>query len=333
MTAKGILLINLGTPSNCDTKSVRRYLAEFLMDPYVIDIPLPFRLLLVKGVILNTRPKQSAAAYQRIWTDEGSPLLTHTLNLAKKLQRSTDDVIAVGMRYGEPSIKNAVKQLKHCSSIHVIPLYPQYSQAATQTAIDEARKQLEKVNYSGLTTITREFFSHPEFITAQCTTIQSVLTPGSHLLLSYHGLPVKQLNKVSSCANSCSRQAACPAINDINRDCYRAQCYATSTAIANQLGLSSEQYSVAFQSRLGKLPWIQPYTTDHLNTLRQRGIKNLCIACPSFFVDCLETLDEIGNEIRELWHKQGGDTLQLIPCLNDSDQAITLLKSLLATTE
>ncbi len=328
MQTRGILLINLGTPNNCDANSVRKYLAEFLMDPYVIDIPLPLRLLLVKGIILNTRPKQSAVAYQRIWTEKGSPLLTHTINLAEKLQQFTDDVIAVGMRYGEPNIEHAVDQLKHCNAIHIVPLYPQYSTAATQTAIDKARQQLHKINYTGVITITREFFSHPQFIAAQCKKIQPVLTPDRHLLLSYHSLPIKQLNKVSQCAKVCARSDACPSISNINKDCYRAQCYATSAAIAAQLDLTSEQYSVAFQSRLGKLPWIQPYTTDHLSALIQRDIKNICIACPSFFVDCLETLDEIGNEMRELWHQLGGNELHLIPCLNDSDTAVELLISL-----
>lgn len=327
---EGILLINLGTPEDSDVNSVKRYLGEFLMDPFVIDIPLPLRFLLVKGIILRTRPRQSAHAYQQIWTEKGSPLRYLSQALADATQSALPlQHIELGMRYGNPSIEQAVSRLKSCDRIIVLPVFPQYSLAATESAIVAAKKAFKQANFKGDITVIESFFQHPAFIKAQSEIIQSELIKDHHLLLSYHGLPEKHLNKVADCKSTCSRLDPCPSIQANNQRCYRAQCYASSKAIADKLSLSDKQYSVSFQSRLGKLPWIKPYTDLHFDTLRQAGITKLAIACPSFFVDCLETLEEIGLRAKEQWLELGGESFQLIPCLNNSKAAVNCLTALI----
>jgi protoporphyrin/coproporphyrin ferrochelatase len=328
---KGILLINLGTPHQPDTHHVRQYLGEFLMDPFVIDIPYLLRLILVKGIILRTRPKQSAHAYQKIWTDEGSPLLIHSKKLTQKLRESLDEnyVVALGMRYANPSIESVITPLLECDSIHIIPLFPQYSTATTQSAIEKAQKELKKKNYNGRLIITQDFYHHPAFINGLAQTIIENKQEDAHLLFSYHGLPVKQINKTARCKNVCNRQDACPNVSADNHNCYRAQCYATTEGVAKTLGIDISNYSVSFQSRLGKLPWIQPYTTEMLDVLAKKGIKKLDVVCPSFFVDCLETLEEIGIQAKEQWIESGGTDLRLIPCLNDHPLAVKTLTHLI----
>jgi protoporphyrin/coproporphyrin ferrochelatase len=214
--------------------------------------------LSVKGIILNTRPKQSAHAYQQIWTEQGSPLLLHSQALTHKVaQQLPDHKVVLGMRYGQPSIKTAAHALQDCSEIIVLPLFPQYSLAATESAIAQARLQLKKMQYPGKVTVINDFYSDTNFIQAVAEKIQLQHQPDYHLLLSYHGLPVKQINKASNCADYCDRLSACPAVTDSNRRCYRVQCFATSKAIQTQLQLQDDQVSTSFQSRLGKLPWIQ----------------------------------------------------------------------------
>jgi protoporphyrin/coproporphyrin ferrochelatase len=332
---KGILVINLGTPNSPDVKSVKKYLAEFLMDPFVIDIPYPLRLLLVRGIILNTRPKHSAHAYQQIWTKQGSPLLVNTLELTQKLASKLQQnyCVSLGMRYGNPAIKTAAKELLKCKTVLILPIFPQYSLAATESAIQKAVKELKHLNFKGDINIINDFYEHPTFIQAQTELIKQHKTPGSHLLFSYHGLPIKHLDKVSNCKEQCDRLHACPNITKINKQCYRAQCYTTTQKIAQTSQLKINEYSVSFQSRLGKLPWIQPYTTEWLVQLREKGISKLDIICPSFFVDCLENLEEINIQAREQWIGLGGDSFNMIPCLNSSIQAVETLAEIIKSEE
>lgn len=320
---KALLLINLGTPDEPSVKAVRRYLDEFLMDPFVVDIPYPLRFLLVKGIILNTRPKASAALYQKIWFEDGSPLLVYSVQLVEALRQALpeDTVVELGMRYGNPSITSALEKLMghHPDELTVLPLFPQYSQAATESAIQAFIRAYKK--FSGPTPrIIRDFYAHPAFIQAYSDIIKEHFHPEQHehLLMSYHGLPVKHLEKID-CAfvnTQCKTHHPCPVVSVDNRHCYRAQCYATSRAIAQSLQLSDHQYSVSFQSRLGKTPWIKPYTDFHLSDLYNKGIRKLAIASPSFVADCLETLEEIAMQAREQWLELGGESLQVIPCLN-----------------
>jgi len=315
----GILLVNLGTPEAPTTSAVKAYLGEFLMDPYVVDIPFLLRWLLVKGVILNTRPKRSARAYQQIWTDQGSPLLVHSLSFCDKLRRylPEDVTLALGMRYGRPSIARAASELANCDRVKVLPCFPQYSLAATASAVEQARLELARYFSADQVSVVEDFFDREFYINAWVHLLREYHRPDHHLLFSYHGLPVKQLDKVASCRDRCSRQGHCLAVSDFNRQCYRAQCYASTAAIASALGLQREQYSVSFQSRLGKIPWIQPYTDDILVQLRQSGVNQLQVVCPSFVVDCLETLEEIGDRAKAQWLSLSGKSFGLIPCLND----------------
>lgn len=315
---KGILLVNLGTPLAPTTYAVRSYLREFLMDPYVIDLPWLVRAMLVYGFILPTRPKQSAAAYQSIWTPKGSPLLLYSKAFQKALQMAlgADYLVTLGMRYGQPSIKDAVNTLLagECETITVLPLFPQYASAVTDSALEQAHRYLKAA--TSPVHIIKDFFHYEGFIRAQAKVIKESIQQKrvEHWIFSYHGLPVRQLAK-KSCKQLCQQQA-CPPLSSENRDCYRAQCYETTRLIANELQLSEGSYSVTFQSRLGKTEWIKPYTDLCLITLREKGIKHIAVACPSFVVDCLETLEEIGIRLSAQWQQLGGKQLYLMPCVN-----------------
>lgn len=319
MMKQGLLLINLGTPDAPDTRSVRRYLREFLADRRVIDLPAHIRYPLLYGVILPFRPRQSAHAYQAIWKEDGSPLLIHSKNLATKLQSVLGDhcKVALGMRYGNPSIEQALLQLQHCSQITVLPLYPQYSSAATGSSIEKVFTLLAKKQVQPAITVIRDFYNHPRFLAAQAKRIQPYLADHDHLLLSFHGIPERHL-KASGCHTLCTEK--CPPLTTTNQACYRAQCIATGEALAARLGLSDDHYHIAFQSRLGRTPWIKPYTEDVLADLASQGIKRLAVACPSFVADCLETLEEIGLRAQLQWMALGGEKLTVIPCLNDTPQ-------------
>lgn len=333
----GVLLINLGTPAGPDVRSVRRYLAEFLMDRYVIDLPWLLRAILVYGVILPTRPKRSAAAYQEIWQPEGSPLRFHGAALLAALQAApalAEYEVALGMRYGQPSIASAVAALMAagCERVQLLPLFPQYSLAATASALTAGRAALAAAGFQGEVVELKSFFSFPPFITAVAASMQPVLGQVEHVLMSYHGLPVRQIDKTSGCQSICSRQAACPAVSAVNTDCYRAQCYATSRAVAAECGLTESQYTVSFQSRLGRLPWIQPYTESTLDDLRAAGIRDLAVVCPSFVADCLETIEEIGMQARAQWQQAGGRAFHLVPCVNADDRWVQALTQLITDT-
>lgn len=318
----GILLINLGTPNSPSTKDVRRYLREFLSDPYVIDINPLARFLLLNLIILPTRPKQSAKAYQAIWQAEGSPLLTNSVTLAENAQQLLGNQykVALAMRYGKPSIKSTVSTLTHCEKIIILPLFPQYSLAATQTAIVKALQYVKPHWSTEQISIINDFYNNAAYIEAQAKLIETTMSVENSedrmVLFSYHGLPERQILKTTSCNTVCNMQQSCPALTEQNQHCYRAQCYATSRALAERLQLSSEHYVTTFQSRLGRIPWIKPYTDVVLEELAAKGIKHLIVACPSFVCDCLETLEEIGLRAREQWLAAGGKSLSLAPCVN-----------------
>jgi protoporphyrin/coproporphyrin ferrochelatase len=316
----GILLINLGTPDAPDTQSVARYLKEFLSDPKVIDLPNPWRSLLVNGLIIPLRAKKSAHAYQQIWTEEGSPLLTNSVALQQSLQNALGDNyrISLGMNYGKPTIESALSALSNCEKIIVLPLFPQYSSAVTGSILDKVNAILKQKNITTPIEIIKDFFAHPAFISAYAENIQTVLndTRPEYLLLSYHGLPMRQLYKTSgSICKSCITMP-CPALQDANKNCYRAQCYQTSKLITAQLSLGNTTVITSFQSRLGHIPWTQPYTDNILKELATKNIKRIAVACPSFVTDCLETLEEIGLRGHNTWMKLGGSELTLIPALN-----------------
>lgn len=319
MYKTGVLLINLGTPNNCDSKSVHGYLKQFLNDSRVIDLPKFIRYFLVNGIIIPLRYKKSAHAYQQIWTEAGSPLLMHSLALVKAVKQELGPSIPIelGMRYGNPSIESALNKVKNCEKIIALPLFPQYSSAATGSAIEELFRVVgNEWNIPEITT-KKTFFDNPDFILAYTHRIRDTLKGKKfdRLIFSYHGLPERHLIK-SGCDTICSRLSSCTPPLEAKSSCYRAQCYETSRLIAAELGLIATDYIVSFQSRLGRTPWIGPYTDVILNELRKKRIENIAVVCPSFVADCLETLEEINVRARKQWLESGGSDFHFIPCLN-----------------
>jgi len=332
---RGLLLINLGTPDDPQPESVRRYLKEFLLDPWVIDIAAPLRWLLVNGIILRKRPAASAAAYQKIWTERGSPLLFHSVDLREKVANilGEDWDVRLAMRYGSPSIASVVKELNgHAlSELVVLPLYPQYSQAATESCLKLSLKHLSVELPETPIHVIRDFFDYPLFIEAFAKVAEAILSQREfdHYLFSFHGLPERQVRRTDTTGSHCLKSdSCCERIGEANRLCYRAQCFATMRSLAGRLGLSSEQYSISFQSRLGRTPWIQPFTDVVFGELIQKGKKRVAVFCPSFVADCLETLEEIQIRGREDFKRMGGEELELIPSLNSSEPWVNAVAQL-----
>ncbi len=312
---QGLLLINLGTPDGFDVQNVRHYLKEFLTDKRVISIPTLLRYILVYGFILPFRPQKSSRAYQAIWTKEGSPLLVISKQLQTQLQRhlGSEYQIALGMRYGTPSIASALDELQECESITILPLYPQYASASTGSSLEETLRLISTREVIPSLKIISSFYQHPTYIKAQAQVIKDSMQDSEHLILSYHGIPERQIIQ-SGCKVVC--QDICPVISETNHSCYKAQCHETSRLIAAELGLKPTEFTTTFQSRLGKTPWIRPYTDEVLAQLHTQGIKKLVVACPSFVTDCLETLEEIGMRGKEQWKNKGGSQFVLAPSLN-----------------
>ncbi len=328
MRKTGLLLINLGTPNAPSEDAVRDYLREFLMDPYVIDIAWPLRFLLVHGIILRKRPAASAEAYQKVWTERGSPLRTFTEELTQETAKTLahDWSVKYAMRYGTPSIEKVVEEFAQefqenkLSKLIVIPLYPQYSTAATESSLVETRQVISKHLPSVPVQYVREFYDHPAFLDAFAEVGRESLKKSGtdFVLFSFHGLPERQVQKLDKTRSHCLKdKSCCEKISEANRDCYRAQCYVTARGIAERMGLDSTRYEVAFQSRLDQ-KWIRPFTDDLFDELPKRGVKRISVMCPSFVADCLETLEEVQIRGREQFIAAGGTELHLVPSLNSS---------------
>lgn len=336
MITKGILLINLGSPQSPEVPDVKKYLAQFLDDPRVIDLPTLGRRLLLYGIILPFRPKRSAKAYRKIWLAEGSPLVIHTKNLAQKLKTKLQGKFQIewGMRYGTPSIEQGVNNLLElgCTEITLVPLYPQYASSSTGTALEVVYKYLGSLWNVPAITLKQlpPFYNHEKYIEVLSSSIDKELKNNpslDHLLFSYHGLPHRHIQKSEVCKNTCLKPeySCCETISQANAYCYRAQCIATTKAVAQILNLKPDFYSTSFQSRLGRQPWILPNTSEIIPMLPKKGIKNLAVVCPSFVADCLETLEEIGIAAQESFTTAGGQSFRLIPCLNDSEEWVNVL--------
>ncbi|MBT4885304.1 MAG: ferrochelatase [Legionellales bacterium] len=319
----GVLLVNLGTPSDINIASVRAYLREFLADPRVVDLPFFVRYLLLYAVILPFRPKQSFEAYKKIWLPSGSPLMVHSENVAQKVSDSLGDnyKVVLAMRYGAPSIRESLEQLNDCDKIVVQPLFPQYASATTGSIVEKVYKLIQDKNYITPINVLPEFYADDGFISAYTATVNKALKGKKidKIIFSFHGLPVRHITK-SGCQYLCKELSPCPLIGANNKTCYRAQCYATARLIAKKLGLTDEYYKVSFQSRLGSTPWIQPYTDNVINELAlDERVRDIAVVCPSFVVDCLETLEEVGIQAKSQWHALGGRGFVLIPCINDNE--------------
>lgn len=328
MSKTGILIGNLGTPASPSATDVGAYLSQFLMDKYVIDKSAWLRWLLVRLIIVPFRSKKSAALYQKIWQKEGSPLLVYSQKVVEKLQVALGDEyrVSLGMRYGEPSIAQALKALENCESILFFPQYPQFADSSFTTWLEEAQSEarqqelLQKVRG-----VVAPFYGHREFLAALEKNIRHQLTGKSydHILFSFHGLPESHIRKLDKSHSHCfAHSNCCDVIGLPNARCYRAQSYAIAREMSSRLELPEEKHSVAFQSRLGREPWIQPFTDIELKKLAQSGVKKLAVVMPSFTVDCLETLEEIHNEGAKIFKEAGGEELIPLYCLNDDDRWI-----------
>ncbi len=320
----GLLLLNLGTPDEPTTPAVRRYLREFLSDPRVIDINPVGRALLLNLIILPFRPAKSAHAYRSIWDPErGSPLLYHSRDLAAGVAAKLGDgwQVELAMRYGSPSITRGLDALRAAAidRIVVLPLFPQYAASSTGTAIARiVELAAARWNVPALTLVPA-FHADPGFLAAWTAVARPALEAAraDHVLFSFHGLPARHIHKSDEGSDHCLvRESCCDGPVAANRNCYRAQCYATARALADRLGLSAAGFTVCFQSRLGRTPWIEPYTDHVIERLGKAGTKRLAVLCPAFVADCLETVEEIGIRGRAQFKAAGGEELVLVPSLN-----------------
>ncbi len=334
---RGVLLLQLGTPNSPSTRDVRRFLAEFLSDPRVMDVPAPIRWLLLNTVILPFRPRRSAEQYRKIWSEDGSPLLVHTEALAREVQERLGDgyLVEIGMRYRSPSIADALARLiaADLSEIRVLPLFPQYASSAGGSAAARTMELLAEQQNIPAVSFASEFYNDPGFISAVAAVAgpELVRFQPDHLLFSYHGLPERQVRRADPTGRHClASDGCCDAIGPINRRCYRAQCFATTRSVASELQLSTGEYSTTFQSRLAGTPWITPQTDRVLEGLAKAGVRRLAVLTASFVADCLETLEEIGIRLRAQWTEVGGEELLLVPCVNETPvwvEAVTAMVS------
>lgn len=326
MSRTGVLLINLGTPDAPTPEAVGRYLRQFLMDGFVIDVPAPLRWFLVNVMIVPRRKGQSAKAYQKVQLPGGSPLRVYTRELAERVaaRLSVDGdrfVVEYAMRYGNPPIASSLERLRShdVSRIIVMPMYPQYAESSYRTAVEETKKRAGELGLGDRLSFFPVFYHRRGFINACAGRVrQSVQAwPVEHFVFSFHSLPVRHLKKLDSTQAHCLiKSDCCDAISTVNQNCYRAQCIFTARAIARELGLKDEGYSISFQSRLGRAEWLGPQTEDVLRKLAHDGFKRVAVACPSFVADCLETVEEISIRARDNFIQAGGEELRLVPSLN-----------------
>ena len=309
-----VVLVNLGTPDAPDTRSVRRYLAEFLADPRIIEMPRWLWWIILHGVILRIRPRRSALAYQRVWTDAGSPLLVHSTRLGERVGAQLRDVapgavlVRVAMRYGKPALATVLREL-HAANVRrviVLPLYPQYSGTTTASVYDALADEIKRWRWIPEISFVSDYCRHPAYIEILADSVRRHWAQHGrkHLLMSFHGIPERYLHA---------------------GDPYHCQCHATARSVAEVLGLGGQEWTIAFQSRVGREPWLRPYTDEVLAAMPARGIDQVDVICPGFAVDCLETLDEIAVENRERFMHAGGKQFDYIAALNDSDEHAALL--------
>ncbi len=319
---KAIVLMNLGSPDSTEVKDVKRYLDEFLMDERVIDKPWLLRAFLVKALIVPFRSPNSAEAYKSIWTEKGSPLIVITKQLQKALQKEIDEPVVIAMRYGNPSTKQAfdtlVEKNKDLEEVLVVPLYPHYAMSSYETAAEYAKEIHKKYNYSFRLEFIKPFYDDAAYLYALAESIRPYLEQEyDQILFSYHGIPERHVHKTDVTGQHCLKVANCCEVpSEAHKYCYRHQCLYTSKEVAKMLQIPEAKWRFSFQSRLGRDEWLKPYTVIRLAELPKEGVKKLMIVCPAFVSDCLETLEEIAIEGKEVFMKAGGESFDLIPCLN-----------------
>jgi ferrochelatase len=338
MSKKGILLINLGSPDSTAVSDVRKYLREFLMDERVLDVPWLIRWCIVHLAILPSRPKQSAEAYREVWLPEGSPLVVTSRHVREELQRRVgpEIVVELAMRYQSPSIKSAIASLRDqgVGEALVFPLFPHYAMSSFETAVVRAQEVGARIAPGMKLLIQKPYYNDPDYIGALVSSAQPYLREEyDHLLFSFHGLPERHLRKSDpTCSHCLIKPDCCNLPGPAHATCYRAQCYATVRAFVEQAGIPENKYSVAFQSRLGRDPWLKPYTDFELTRLAGEGIRKMLVICPAFVSDCLETLEEIAMRGKETFVEAGGEDLKLIPCMNEHPRWIEALEKMTRNT-
>lgn len=318
---RGVILMNLGSPDSTEVKDVKAYLKEFLMDGRVIDSPYLLRYFLVNVMITPRRSPNTAHAYKKVWTDEGSPLVAITKQLQRELQNEVEEPVEIAMRYGNPNMKLAYDNLvaKHpdLDEVLLIPLYPHYAMSSYETAVEHAKAVHKAGNYPFSISTVPPFYNDEHYLHALAENIKPYLKDYDHILFSYHGLPERHIHKSDTTGSHCLKTADCCAVNSpAHATCYRHQCFVTTHLVAAELDIPREKYSVSFQSRLGRAEWIKPYTIERLPALPKEGVKKLLVVCPAFVSDCLETLEEIAMQGKEDFLAAGGEQFQFIPCMN-----------------
>jgi ferrochelatase len=327
---KGVLLVNLGSPDSPTPKDVKPYLDEFLMDERVIDVPTWLRNIIVRGIILRTRPRRSAHAYSRIWWEEGSPLIVISERFKAKLQMQVQLPVALGMRYGSMTIEKALEELKAkgVTEVLLVPLYPHYAMSSYETVVVKAM-EVQRQFFPGLQLTTLPaFYKNERYISLLGRSISEGLEGFEYdmLLFSYHGIPERHIRKSDATRYHCQIDDRCCSINSVaHNTCYRHQCYYTTEQIIKLLGLSPERVSTSFQSRLAGDPWLKPYTDYEFERFAKEGKTRLAVVTPAFVADCLETLEEIAMEGKRQFMEAGGTAYKHIPCLNDRDDWVSLV--------
>ncbi len=328
----GVLLIQLGTPDSPSVPDVRKYLSEFLNDPRVIDISYILRKILVNLIIVPFRAPKSAKIYKMLWTEKGSPLLFNSVSLKEKLQSALGSKyeVELAMRYKNPSMKSVLERMqkKGYEKIIILPLFPQYASASTGSAIDKAMKIIKTWWIIPDIKIISQFYDNEDYINSVVVKgKQHNFSDYDHILFSYHGLPVRQVNKVYSDGKPCENHKCETEINEDNKYCYKAACYATTRLLVEKLNIPKQNYTVCFQSRLNK-NWLEPFTDKVIAELAHKGVKKLLVFSPAFVADCLETTVEVAHDYLQLFKANGGEKLQLVESLNDSPEWVEAIKNM-----
>ena len=319
---RAVVLMNLGSPDSTEVKDVKRYLDEFLMDERVIDKPWLLRALLVKGIIVPFRSPKSAEAYKKIWTEEGSPLIVISEQLRDALQKQIPEPVEIAMRYGTPSPKLTYDKLLKANAdleeVILVPMYPHYAMSSYETAVEYAKEHYKKGGYDFKLTVIESYYKDEDYIYALCESIKPYLEKEyDHILFSYHGVPERHIYKGDITGQHCLKVPNCCEVpSEAHKYCYRHQCIVTTKLVTERLHIPKEKWTLSFQSRLGRDPWLQPYTAKRLEELPKEGVKKILVVCPAFVSDCLETLEEIAVEGKETFLHNGGESFDMIPCLN-----------------
>lgn len=329
--SKAILLVNLGSPDSPSVPDVRRYLNEFLMDERVIDTPWLMRRFVVSMILIN-RPKESAHAYQSIWTPDGSPLIVTSRNVRKKLQALVNVPVELAMRYQNPSIESAVKNLsaRGVDEVLLIPLFPHYAMSSYETAVVRVQEVAKRFAPGMKVRVQPPYGDAPDFIAAMVAAAEGFLGQDhDHFLFSFHGVPERHLRKSDPTHTHClTAKDCCQTPSPAHPYCYRHQCYRTAEEFARIAKLRDGKWSVSFQSRLGKDPWLKPYTDFELERLAREGVKRILVMSPAFVADCLETIEELGIRGKETFLAAGGESFKLIPCLNEHPAWISAMENM-----